>query len=119
MTKSVEYQYDPGNRSVPHRINAKLGTETVGHLEWHGDTEDTFNHVQDVEVDPTMRRQGIATGMWNHAQHISTQFDDVAPPRHSSNRTNEGDSWAKAVGGHIPTRIPFSFYVPAVTKRLD
>jgi hypothetical protein len=109
MADSVEYQYDPGDRLIPHRINAKLGNETVGHLEWHGEPEDTFNHVQDVHVNPNMRRQGIATGMWKHAHHISTQFDDVASPVHNPYRTTEGDVWAKAVGGHVPTRIPFEF----------
>lgn len=106
MAASVEYQYDEGGRYLPHRINAKLGTETVGYLEWLGSPKDDFNHVQDIHVDPNMRRQGIATGMWKHAHYISTQFDNVAPPSHHTQRTDEGDAWAKSVGGYRPTRTP-------------
>ena len=110
MAAPVNYQYDPGSHSVPHRINAKLGTETVGHLEWNGEPKDTFNHVQEVFVEPSMRRKGIATEMWKHAHHISTQFDNVNPPSHNPSRTDKGDAWAKSVGGYVPTRHPIESY---------
>jgi len=64
----------------------------VGHLIWHPEGE-----IQDVQVSEPHRRKGVATGMYEHAKRLK-----VKPPEHSEFRTEEGDAWARAVGGHIP-----------------
>jgi len=64
----------------------------VGHLQWHPEGE-----IQDVHVDETHRRKGVATGMLRYAEGLG-----VAKPKHSELRSEEGDAWARAVGGHIP-----------------
>jgi len=104
MAKPIKYQYDEGGPGVPHRINARQGHSTVGFLEWQGSSTDNYNHIQAVYVRPDMQRKGIATKMWKHAHHISEQFESIAPPRHAPTRTNEGDAWARAVGGDIPPK---------------
>jgi GNAT superfamily N-acetyltransferase len=95
--------YPNTNRSFPHRLLANQDGSTIGKLSWHYDTGD----INDVYVMEKNRRQGIATNLFQHATHLSTQFNDVPPPRHSAKRTEAGDSWAKAVGGDIPEITPY------------
>lgn len=40
--------------------------------------------------------QGLATALWCAA--CATDY----PPRHSAERTPEGDAWARKVGGYLP-----------------
>jgi hypothetical protein len=93
------FQYGPPDEDVPHEVIAEENNKVVGRLSWHPQIENVF-------VEETHRRKGIATGMYRHAQHISTQFDDVAPPQHNPIRTLEGDAWAKSTGDPLPPRIP-------------
>jgi hypothetical protein len=48
-----------------------------------------------IKVEDGLRRQGIATAMWNHANSVS-------PVTHSELRTPEGDAWAQKIGGDLP-----------------
>jgi hypothetical protein len=51
-----------------------------------------------VDVNAVFPRQGIGTGMYNYAQQAGLN------PRHSTWRTDEGDAWARKVGGDLPPR---------------
>jgi GNAT superfamily N-acetyltransferase len=73
-----------------HAILAEHNGRSVGKLEWDSGTGD----IQGVEVDPEHRRKGIATAMWNRAQEVSK--GNVG---HSPARSDEGDAWARSVGG--------------------
>lgn len=71
----------------------------VGRLSWHPRT----GSVQWVETDKEHRRQGVATSLWDRAHDLSDKMG-IKPPVHSAYRWNEGDAWAKSVGGHLPAR---------------
>jgi len=49
-----------------------------------------------MEVGEKHRRKGLATAMYQHAQRKGLN------PQHSILRTEAGDKWAQAVGGHRP-----------------
>jgi len=76
--------------------------DVVGVMHWRKKSSGGPNagQVDWVEVDPSYRRMGIGRQMWEHAQEIG-----VRPgPKHSAERTDVGDAWAKSVGGRVPRR---------------
>ena len=89
---------------VPHRVLAQEGGQVIGKLDWNATKS---GQIADVFVEKPFRRRGIATEMFKHAQHISSQFDDVPPPTHNDRRTDEGDAWARSVGGVIPQKTEY------------
>jgi hypothetical protein len=91
----VHSTIDRGERRPRQRIDAVLGDQRIGHLEWHGVT----HRITTVGVDFDHTRQGIATHMWNMSQQMRPKA------RHSPDRTTMGDAWARSVGGHLPRRI--------------
>lgn len=66
-------------------------------MEW----EKSFGNIEDIYVHPDARRQGIASSMWDLAHQVSKETR-TPTPQHSSQRTLEGDEWAKSVGGQLP-----------------
>jgi len=72
---------------VMHWSKKKRGSLPAGNVDW-------------VEVDPSHQRQGLATKMWEHANEIGVR----PSPKHSPDRTDKGDAWARAVGGRLPRR---------------
>ena len=85
------------------------GGRRVGFMEWEKpEGSDSATEILAIEVSPEHRRKGLATAALKHSQTVARASRGAIPvPRHSSHRTNAGDAWAKAVGGDIPTRIPF------------
>jgi tRNA(Met) C34 N-acetyltransferase TmcA len=75
--------------------------EKVGHL-----LADHSGRIQSIAVTPAHQRRGVATGMWEHAQNLHRQ-GLVPAPRHSKDRSDQGDAWAKSVGGRRPRRVEF------------
>lgn len=55
-------------------------------------------HVLNVGVTPGFERRGIATAMWTYGQQATPK------PKHSADRTDAGDAWARSVGGKLPRR---------------
>jgi hypothetical protein len=95
----VQFQYHPpgmGNES--HRLTAERGGKYAGHLLW------TSKQIRNIDVAPTMQRQGIATGMWNEGHRLAAENARIPAPKHSADRTTEGDAWARSVGGRLPRR---------------
>jgi GNAT superfamily N-acetyltransferase len=87
---SYKYFSVPGDESDTHAIEAHHKDEgKVGHLLWHPAGE-----ILDVQVDEPHRRKGVATGMLDFASGMN-----VTQPKHSELLTEEGESWARAVGG--------------------
>jgi GNAT superfamily N-acetyltransferase len=98
-------QFKYSNRANPmfpeeHEITAISDSGQVGRLIW--DAED--GEVSHLHVGEPVRRKGIATSMWQTA-HEEAESRGITPPAHSSSRTRAGDSWARAVGGHVPDLI--------------
>ena len=54
--------------------------------------------VRTVFTDDRFRRQGLATALWDVAARLGME------PRHAGNRTDDGDGWARRVGGDLPPR---------------
>lgn len=72
---------------VMHWRKRSSGGENAGQVDW-------------VEVDPSYRRLGIGRQMWEHAQGLGLR----PSPKHSTDRTDSGDAWARSVGGRVPRR---------------
>lgn len=69
----------------------------VGSLEWNKRSK----RVMNVSVSTRLRRQGIASHMWDLANDVAKEKGQVGP-QHSFDRTDLGDAWAKSVGGRLP-----------------
>lgn len=87
-------QFSVSGTDTEHGVLAKRGGDVVGHLLW----DKQSGRVSDVHVEEAHRLQGIGKGMWNYAQDFSV------PPRHSEDRSDDGDGFAKRVGGPLPPR---------------
>lgn len=92
---TYHYQTVPSSNGLEthHAVIASHPEEgQIGHLVWHPEGE-----IQDVHVNEPHRRKGVATGMFDYAKKLK-----VKAPEHSELRSEEGDAWARAVGGNIP-----------------
>jgi GNAT superfamily N-acetyltransferase len=85
---------DFGERKPRHIIEAFQGDTKVGEMHWYG-TTGTLHHI---DVEPEHSRRGIATAMWQMGQEARPR------PKHSADRTTQGEAWAKKVGGRLPKR---------------
>jgi GNAT superfamily N-acetyltransferase len=74
----------------------------VGRIGWKAKT----GEISKVEVHPTVRRQGLATELLRRAKDVAAGTRGVKPPRHSPNRTNEGEAWARSLDQRLPRRDP-------------
>lgn len=78
-------------------LHAFLRLLPIGSLKW--DTDDGTIFM--VYVHPGFRRKGIATLLLHGAEELAAAHG-WAVPAHSKERTVEGDTWARAVGGQLP-----------------
>ena len=72
----------------------------LGGIEWRHSTGEVHN----ITVSPEARRQGLATSLWTRANEIAEETRGVKQPRHSPQRTNDGDAWARSLGSRLPRR---------------
>lgn len=66
----------------------------------------TLGHTGEVlglETHPKHRGQGLATKLWSIANQNSANAG--VTPKHSDLMTEEGEKWARKVGGELPERI--------------
>lgn len=84
-----------------HKVEAYDAGDWAGELKWHPKT----GEIKNLFVEANVRRQGIGTGLWNEAQRIATSERGIVPPKHSADRTDDGDAWAKKIGGALPKRL--------------
>lgn len=82
----------PEMGSGSHRIHAMYGDKVVGQMAW-GPKE-----IHGIDVADEHQRRGLATAMWNYGQEMRPR------PKHSADRTDQGNAWAAAVGGTLPKR---------------
>ena len=101
------FHFTPSQEGEHHKVSALHKEERVGLMKWDPDT----GEVKDLQVHPEHRRRGVASGMWDFAQRQAKPqtpgldyADDVVAPKHSSERTDVGDAFAKSVGGKVPAR---------------
>jgi GNAT superfamily N-acetyltransferase len=109
-----QFRFEKGNPRSPigketrHKVVAETDDgDHVGDLEWYSRGN---NHISHIEVEPNHRRQGVATGMFGYAHEVAKTTRGVQPPKHSPDRTNDGDAWAKSTGKRVPKRLHESYY---------
>lgn len=100
---SVEYagHETSGGRMGMHRVVAKDGSGAeVGAMTWRTRSRKP-GELDHIDVAKDHRRRGLATAMWTYASESGLK----PTPVHSAQRTDDGDAWAKAVGGPRPRRL--------------
>ena len=92
----VSLNYEP--MKLTHNVVAyNEEGKQIGNLQWNRRSK----RIHWVGVDQNYRRQGIASHMWDLAHQVSAELGKPGP-KHSTVRWNEGDAWAKSVGGDLP-----------------
>lgn len=86
---------DQGESRPRHVVTAYDGSTIAGRLEWYGKT----GEVREIDVRPEHRRRGLATAMWEFAR------DAPKTPKHSPQRTDDGDAWVRTTGDPVPRRV--------------
>jgi GNAT superfamily N-acetyltransferase len=90
---------DTGASKPLHTVNAYTPEGSfAGTMHWNS------RHVRKIDVRPQYQRQGVATAMWEHGHSVAEEESRVPRPKHSKDRSDAGDAWAKSVGGRLPRR---------------
>ena len=76
-----------------HTIQAFHQGKPVGELRWS-----KGYGVNSIDVLEDHRRKGLATAMWNTAIDLKKSDKSVPTIKHSTERTEDGNDWAKKVG---------------------
>jgi GNAT superfamily N-acetyltransferase len=73
----------------------------VGSIRWHHKT----GEIVGVDTHSEFRRQGVATAALGKARQIASETRGVVRPRHSADRTELGEKWARSLGERLPRRV--------------
>lgn len=93
--KDYKLEYvSPEMGSGLHKIVATLGDTKVAEMQW------SPKQIEGLDVNDEHQRKGIARAMWEWGQEMRPK------PKHSNDRTKQGDLWAKAIGGKLPRLKP-------------
>jgi histone acetyltransferase (RNA polymerase elongator complex component) len=104
---SHQVEQNPGGRLKYNVIKAHDADREVGEMRWSQKT----GEIQRVEVQGRMGPNGDANGGSYQHRGIATHMYEAAKeipgkgPTHSSQRTDAGEGWSKAVGGRRPRRV--------------
>jgi hypothetical protein len=97
----VQFAYDNpelGESKKLHRVQASSGGSHLGEMIWSG------KGIRNIMTTPGQERRGVATRMWNEGHRLAEENAKIPKPKHSTERTNAGDAWARSVGGPLPRR---------------
>ena len=75
-------------------------TRPSANLEWSHAT----GEIRSIRVERENQRQGLGTELLRRARDIASNTRGVKPPRHSPERTNEGEAWARSLDERLPRR---------------
>ena len=89
-------EYIPHEDRNGNKMHAWQMRDSKGNLLGHLNI-DSSGLIEQVETHPEVRRQGIATALYNAAKEASLKDPSIPMIRHSSNRTQLGDRWAKSI----------------------
>lgn len=110
----VQFKYFPPDKGgfayheltamVPEQMKKPDGGEytshkEVGTIKWHPRS----GEVNWVRTRPEYRGLGVASTLWEKAHKLSADTG-IKAPKHSKHRTEQGEAWAKSVGGERPYR---------------
>jgi hypothetical protein len=93
-------QAHPAERNTYAGSSIDPGIRPVASLSWHHKT----GEIRGVYTEKEHQRQGIASSLHTRANEIASETRGVPAPKHSADRTDAGDAWARSVGGSIPKR---------------
>jgi 8-oxo-dGTP pyrophosphatase MutT (NUDIX family)/GNAT superfamily N-acetyltransferase len=79
-------------------VDAKMDS---GSIRWHYKT----GEITGIDVAPQYRRQGLGTELLDQARQVAATTRGVVAPRHSDNRTDAGEAWARSTGDRLPRRV--------------
>lgn len=100
----LQYQFNNGDTSA--RLNAfppgadQATAKPLATMAWRKRS----GEIHMIAVDESARRQGVATTLLERARQIASETRGVPRPRHSSDRTDAGEAWARSLGERIPKR---------------
>ena len=95
----LEHDISPGYHLI--QVHDKAG-DPIGHIQWLTKT----GEIHSIRVASAYQRRGIATAMYHMANQLSDEYG-VVKPKHSNDRSDQGDKWAKSVGGDLPERVKY------------
>ena len=102
----VQFRYfPPQGRDPMHTLaayNEANPAHQLGTLIWHKGT----GAVNWVRTHQDYRGLGMASTLWEKAHKLSADTG-IKAPQHSKHRTEEGEAWAKQVGGKLPGRAHY------------
>lgn len=84
-----------------HVVRAMVNGEHAGAVLWNHKSGEVHN----ITVHPSYQRQGLATGLWHEAKRVAEQTRGVRSPRHSPDRTDAGEGWARSLGERLPRQM--------------
>ena len=87
---------------APNKNSPSGRAQVVGSIQWHPKSGD----VNWVRTHQDYRGLGVATTLWEKAKKLSADTG-IKEPQHSRHRTDQGDAWAKSVGGKVPRRAHY------------
>ena len=105
--KGVYFQHGTAGPNYDGVTAYDSNHDELGHIGWMGGTTGEIKHIN---VHPDHQRKGLGTELLSQAKMISKKKKRKSPT-HSSERTEEGDSWAKKVGGKVP-HLKNGIFVP-------
>ena len=98
---SLKFHMTPGSDvqgvRTGHRLAAHDSNGPAGWMSWDHRADGQAGTVSNVYTAPGLRRRGVATAMWQHAQTLANQ-GVVNPPKHSPARTPMGTAWVNGMG---------------------
>jgi hypothetical protein len=94
-----EYRKPEGEGRYIHQLTARTerGSQ-LGTMLWSN------KQVLNIGVSADQQRRGVATALWNEGHRLAGEVQRIPQPKHSADRTNAGDAWARSVGGRLPRR---------------
>lgn len=101
---------DLGTHTIQYH-HGSMGFGTSAHNFTMHDSDDQFigtmglSHdgtIDHIEVHPELRRQGLATKLYNFGHELHGDIPSIPAPKHSETKTEAGQKWANAVGGEEP-----------------
>jgi GNAT superfamily N-acetyltransferase len=72
-------------------------SRVMGNIQWNKDSGEIIS----IDVKPRYQRLGVANTLF-HEAHKSAREQGLAEPKHSDDRSDQGDAWAKQAGGEVP-----------------
>lgn len=97
--QGLNISHEDGGRNSTILVNATHPDHgTVGYLSL-GYSIGGQRKIRDIWVKPDFRRRGVATALYNYA------VNNGLNPKHSAERTNAGEAWARTVSKRLPRRF--------------